>query len=41
MKYVDKEYTNGDVEYASGNGEINFYDKNKGGVMEGSKRQTG
>lgn len=28
MKYVDKEYTNGDVEYASGNGEINFYDKN-------------
>lgn len=29
MKYVDKEYTNGDVGYASGNGEINFYDKNK------------
>lgn len=32
MKYVDKEYTNGDVEYASGNGEINFYDKNKSKV---------
>ena len=31
MKYVDKEYTNGDVEYASGNGEINFMIKIKQG----------
>ena len=29
MYYVDKEYTNGDVEYAMGNGKIIFYDKGK------------
>lgn len=29
MYYVDKEYTNGDIEYAMGNGKIIFYDKGK------------
>ena len=30
--YVDKEYNNGDIEYAMGNGKIIFYDKGKNEV---------